>query len=167
MPVELIDSVALLTRQHRMVEDLLELVLHENNNDRRKQLFLQAADHLAVHIKSEEEIFYPAVNSARTEDDLLESLEEHLSLKRLLADLIEMDGADRMFEPKFKVLREQVIHHHKEEEEHLFVKVINMVSKEDRAAMGQQMEVLQGELTLQGEPREGVFSETGAATPLN
>ena len=51
------------------------------------RLLAEVGDELTVHIASEEEIFYPAVRAKRTEDVLLESLEEHLSLKRLLADL--------------------------------------------------------------------------------
>src|SRR3978361_1813319 len=115
------DAVRMLTAQHREMEAMLKQVKESESNDaNRKSLFAKAADKLTVHIKSEEEIFYPAVNAARTEDDLLESLEEHLSLKRLLADLLALEPEDKLFEPKFKVLKEQTEHHHKEEEEHLF-----------------------------------------------
>jgi hypothetical protein len=77
----------------------------------RAALLAEVGDHLTVHIASEEEIFYPAVHAARTEDILLESLEEHLSLKRLLADLMALAPAAPTFEPKFKVLKEQTEHH--------------------------------------------------------
>lgn len=159
------DAVELLIAQHRMMEQLLNRVQDADEAD-RKALFAQAGDQLTVHIESEEKIFYPAVNAARTEDILLESLEEHLSLKRFLADLLELDAAGKPFEAKFKVLKEQAEHHHKEEEEHLFPKVLKLMDEAQRAQLGTQMLALQAALTRQGEPRETIAQETGAAAPL-
>ncbi|WP_420475771.1 hemerythrin domain-containing protein [Noviherbaspirillum sp. ST9] len=161
-----LDAVTFLTAQHRDMEDLLSQVADAEDDARKKALFTQAADQLTVHIKAEEEIFYPAVHRARTEDDLLESLEEHLSLKRLLADLIELDPADKSFEAKFKVLKEQTEHHHKEEEEHLFPAVLKLLDQAQRIALGDEMRVRQASLTRLGEPHEAVADETDAAAPL-
>lgn len=161
-----IDAVELLIAQHRAMEQLLKQVKEADDAGQRSRLFAQAGDQLTVHIKSEEEIFYPAVNAARTEDDLLESLEEHLSLKRLLADLLALDAEDKLFEPKFKVLKEQTEHHHKEEEEHLFPVVNRMIPPERRQELGRDMLALQQQLQKAGEPREAVVNETGAAAPL-
>jgi hemerythrin superfamily protein len=161
-----IDAVKLLVDQHRRMEKLLAQVLDEEAEEKRKALFEQVGDELTVHIKSEEDVFYPAVNAARTEDDLLESLEEHLSLKRLLADLLTLDLSDKTFEPKFKVLKEQAEHHHKEEEEHLFPVVRKLLDESQRAALGKDMLALQKQLTRKGEPREAVIDETASAAPL-
>jgi len=161
-----LDAVTFLTAQHRDMEDLLTRVADAEDEAAKKNLFMQAADQLTVHIKAEEEIFYPAVHRARTEDDLLESLEEHLSLKRLLADLIDMDPAEKSFEAKFKVLKEQTEHHHREEEEHLFPAVLKLLDQAQRIALGDEMRVRQASLTRLGEPREAVTDETGAAAAL-
>lgn len=161
------DAVELLISQHRAMERLLEQVKDAENASQRSKLFAEAGDQLTVHIKSEEEIFYPAVNAARTEDDLLESLEEHLSLKRLLADLLALDSEDKLFEAKFKVLKEQTEHHHKEEEEHLFPVVKRMIKTEQRQELGREMLALQRRLLKADEPREAVVNETGAAAPLD
>ncbi len=161
-----IDAVDLLVSQHRELEHMLDRIAAETGDQKRKALFAEAGDHLTVHIKSEEEIFYPAVNAARTEDDLLESLEEHLSLKRFLADLLALDPSEKAFEPKFKVLKEQTEHHHKEEEEHLFPKVRTLLNEGERATLGKDMLTLQQRLKMQGEPREAVVHETAAAAPL-
>jgi hemerythrin superfamily protein len=162
-----VDAVDYLTRQHRSLEQLLKLVLDEEDLEQKKDLFARAGDQLTVHIKSEEEIFYPAVRAARTEDILLESLEEHLSLKRLLADLLELDPTDQSFKPKFKVLKEQTEHHHKEEEENLFPKVRKLMDDTARQEVGQKMAELQQQLNRQGEPRDAVVNETASAAPLN
>lgn len=161
-----LDAVTFLTAQHRDMEDLLSQVADAEDDARKKALFTQVADQLTVHIKAEEEIFYPAVHRARTEDDLLESLEEHLSLKRLLADLIDLDPSEKSFEAKFKVLKEQTEHHHKEEEEHLFPAVLKLLDQAQRIVLGDEMRVRQASLTRLGEPHETITDETDAAAPL-
>lgn len=160
------DAVALLVTQHREMEKLLRLVATTDDDAERKARFVEAADLLTVHIKSEEEIFYPAAHQARTEDDLLESLEEHLSLKRLLADLIELEPSEKAFEAKFKVLKEQTEHHHKEEEEHLFPAVLTLLDAAQRATLGDEMLTRQAGLTRLGQPRQAVSGETETAAPL-
>ncbi|TFW01948.1 hemerythrin domain-containing protein [Oxalobacteraceae bacterium OM1] len=160
------EAIDYLTRQHRALEQLLGLVLPEEDPAQRKQLFDRAGDQLTVHLKAEEDIFYPAVKASRTEDILLESLEEHLSLKRLLADLLAMAPDEKTFEAKFKVLKEQTEHHHKEEEENLFPKVRKLMDDTVRQELGQKMAELQARLKRAGEPREAVVNETDSAAPL-
>jgi hemerythrin superfamily protein len=159
------DAIDMLVRQHREMERTMKQVL-EAGDAEAKSLFAQVADHLTTHIASEEEVFYPAVRAKRTEDILLESLEEHLSLKRLLADLLELDPSEKTFEPKFKVLKEQAEHHHKEEEENLFPKVKKLLDGGQREKLGDEMLALQQRLQRQGEPREAVAEQTDAAAPL-
>lgn len=160
------DAVELLIGQHRTLEARMELLCGATADADRAALLAEVGDHLTVHIASEEEIFYPAVRAARTEDILLESLEEHLSLKRLLADLMALAPAAPTFEPKFKVLKEQTEHHHKEEEEHLFPTVCKLIEASARAVLGEQMLALQQRLQRQGAPRQAVADQTGEAAPL-
>lgn len=160
------DAVELLIRQHREIEDRMELVLQDQAPRTLRKAFSEVADHLGAHIASEEQVFYPAVKAQRTEDILLESLEEHLSLKRLLSDLMAMQPGDAAFEAKFKVLKEQTEHHHEEEEENLFPKVCKLLDADRRAALGRQMLALQVKLQTQGDPAEEMAAQTGKAAPL-
>ena len=160
------DAVDLLLQQHQEMERMLAKTLETEEPAERKKRFTQIADLLTVHIASEEEVFYPAVKAKRTEDILLESLEEHLSLKRLLADLLPLDATDQTFEPKFKVLKEQAEHHHEEEEEHLFPKVKKLLDRDERERLGEEMCDLQRRLGRAGEPRERVVEQTDVAAPL-
>src|SRR5512139_824348 len=132
----------------------------------RAALVAEAGDHLAVHVAAEEEVFYPAVKARRTEDILLESLEEHLSLKRLLADLLDLPADDSTYEAKLKVLREQTEHHHREEEEHLFPQVRRCIDAGELEALGQQMLTRQKQLLREGQPREAMAGQTEKATVL-
>lgn len=161
------DVVDLLTEQHRRLEGLLGALQESQKPVERAALLRRAGDELAVHISSEEVVFYPAVHALRTEDILLESLEEHLSLKRLLADLLELPANDETFQPKCKVLQEQAEHHHKEEEEHLFPEVRRLFKKDLREGLAAQVRAHQDGLRAAAQPpREGVKSQTDAAEPL-
>ena len=160
------DAVELLTRQHREIEDRMKLVLQDQAPRTLRKSFQEVADHLGAHIASEERVFYPAVKARRTEDILLESLEEHLSLKRLLNDLMAMQPGDAAFEAKFKVLKEQTEHHHQEEEENLFPKVCKLLDEARRAELGREMLALQQELYADGQPAEDITEQTDQAARL-
>ena len=71
------DAVELLVKQHRLLEAQLESLVTAGGVEARQASLSEVGDHLGVHLASEEEVFYPAVRAQRTEDDLLESLEEH------------------------------------------------------------------------------------------
>lgn len=162
---ETMDAVKLLIDQHRAIEAGLSK-LQDAEPARRAALLAEVGDHLSVHIAAEEELFYPAANAARTEHVLLESLEEHLSLKRLLADLLELSPGDETFEPKVEVLKEQSEHHHQEEEKDLFPKVRSMLDQQARDELGDAMFALQQRLQRGGEPRERLAGQTDKAAPL-
>ena len=159
------DAIQLLTQQHRALEAAMTSTLQAGVQERPRHL-AQVGDLLSVHLASEEEVFFPAVRAHRTEDILLESLEEHLSLKRLLADLLVLAPDDATWEAKFKVLAEQSEHHHEEEEEHLFPKVLTLIDPVERSALGEAMVALQQRLQQQGAPREAVAEQTDRAAPL-
>jgi len=159
------DPIQLLVSEHRQMEKCLAEIMDADETARPK-LFRAAADALTAHVTIEEKHFYPAVRARRTEDILLESLEEHLSLKRVLADLLEIDVSDPRWEAKMHVLKEQVEHHHKEEEKHLFPQVQKLFSSEELDALGDEM---QRELAAERakHPAGRVREETRAAAPLD
>src|SRR5262245_33991888 len=105
------NAIDLLLSQHREVKDLFAKIEKAKSADKKGELFETLADNLAIHSSIEEHHFYPAVKAEPTEDILLESLEEHLSVKRLLADLLETAPDGEEFDAKIKVLQEQVEHH--------------------------------------------------------
>lgn len=159
------NAIDFLVSQHRSMETLMDGVV-DAQHDARPRLYAEMADQLTIHISAEELVFYPAVNAARTEDILLESLEEHLSLKRLMADLLTLETDEQTFLPKFKVLKEQAEHHHKEEEEHLFPKVKSLLDASRLNELGAEMVALQTRQKMEGRPRDNVAGETDSAAPL-
>jgi hemerythrin superfamily protein len=158
------DVLAILATQHAEVDMLFEKL--ENKRGDRRALFTELADKLAAHATVEEQLFYPAVMARQTQDQLKEAVEEHLSIKRLLADLIAISPSDDSFDAKLAVIKEQVTHHaHKEEEGKLFPKLRSLLSDDERAALGNEVLAMFEELML-SHPYKNVPRETDAAAQL-
>jgi hemerythrin superfamily protein len=143
-----IDAVELLTQQHREVKEMFDRF--ENMTDRakvsKKKLADEICNALIMHTTIEEEIFYPATREASedTEDMVDEAVVEHASAKDLIAQIMEMDPGDDLYDAKVKVLGELVEHHVKEEEEEMFPKTKEL--KLDMQALGKEMKARQEEI---------------------
>jgi hemerythrin superfamily protein len=159
-------AIDLLESQHRQVEKLFKQIEKVSDSEKKTRLFEEIADKLAIHAAIEEHHFYPAVKAKRTEDILLEAVEEHLTIKRSLADLLKTDVDDQTFDAKLKVLKEEVEHHVEEEESDLFPKVKRILTADDLDALEQQMIAEQEELEEEGNPRASIPGETGEAAPI-
>lgn len=160
------NALELLKDQHDEVDELFELIEKTDDAEEKEELFADLADKLAAHAEMEERIFYPAVMAKQTKDLLLESAEEHLAIKRVLADLLELDPGDEHFAAKIKVAKEQVEHHAREEEEgELFPKVKQLLSADELEGLGGEMARFFEEL-LEDDPRLDVPGQTDHAAPL-
>src|SRR4051794_12084444 len=139
-------AIDLLEMQHREVEDLFEDFESETSAEGKRDVFLQIADKLAIHAAIEEKHFYPAAKDRDTEELVLQAAEEHLSVKRLIADLLKLDPEDETFEAKVSVLKEQVAHHVEEEEGELFPAARKLLDDTMLEALDQPMDATQEEL---------------------
>jgi hemerythrin superfamily protein len=160
------NAITLLKHQHREVEALFKQLHKAKAGAPRRNIFERIADALAVHAAIEEKHFYPAVKEKTTEEILLESVEEHLAIKRVIADGLRTDAANETFAAKIKVLEDEITHHVEEEEESLFPRVERMFDDEALESLGDAMEDTQAELLEAGSPRESVFSETERAATI-
>jgi hemerythrin superfamily protein len=160
------NAIEMLKKEHRAVEELFEKFEAAKSAGPRRKVFEQIADALAVHAAIEEKHFYPAVKAKQTEDMLHEAVEEHLEIKRIIADLLALDASDETFEAKVTVLQEDVQHHVEEEEGELFPKVEKIFDEEELETIAAAMEQTEGELLEAGNPRNAVPSETDTAAPV-
>lgn len=161
-----LDVLEILSSQHAEIDQLFEQL--ESNEGNRAQLFAELADKLAAHATVEEKIFYPAAMDAETSKILHESVEEHLAIKRLLADMLSIGPAHNKadFDAKLAVLKEEVSHHaHDEEEDKLFPLVRHLMSTDERAALGNEVLVMFEALLAQA-PRRSVPGQTREAASL-
>jgi hemerythrin superfamily protein len=160
------NAIELLTSQHRDVEKLFAAIPAARDAKQKQQLFAELADALAIHAKIEEEVFYPESKQTRTEELLLEAVEEHLSVKRLIADLLDASPDDPAFAAKCRVLEEQVEHHVEKEESELFPAVKKLFDADMLEELGEKMEAIAAQLQAENAPRLQVPEETGAPAPL-
>jgi len=157
------DAIKMLKKQHREVEALFKELEKAKSANPRRKVFEKLADALAVHATIEERHFYPAAKKKQTEEMVLEAAEEHLEMKRVIADLLELEPSDPVFMAKVSVLKEDVMHHVEEEEGELFPKVQKLLEDEELEAIAAAMQETAEVLQREGVPRMSVPSETSEA----
>ena len=136
------DALELLTTDHKNVKRLFKNAEGLNHKQQMK-VFEQIKDELETHTRIEETIFYPAIAKiTELEDMVLESLEEHKQVKTLLRDMEKLTADSEKFEPKLKVLMENVEHHavEEEEEEKMFPKIRKHMDGQALEQLGQKLE---------------------------
>ena len=141
------DAIAMLIADHKKVKSLFEQF--EGLSDRSKASKKKIADEicmeLTVHAEVEEQVFYPAIRKPIKDEDLMdEAVVEHASAKELIAQILEMDPGEDLYDAKVKVLSEQIEHHVEEEEGEMFPKVRK--SGVDLVALGEEMEAFKMKL---------------------
>ena len=140
-----LNVIALLKNDHREVQDMFDKVekLGERATEQRRKLGERICQALELHSKFEENVFYPQIRE-RAEDheerkQLLEALEEHAIVDRLVEELKGMDATDERYEAKLNVVAEAVRHHIKEEEREMFPLAREMFEPEELAQMGERL----------------------------
>ncbi len=157
------NALSLLADQHHDVDRLFVELAHARSSQRKRRLFEELADKLAAHAGIEETRFYPAVRARTTEALLREATEEHLAIKRVLADLLELAPSDPHFDARLAVVKAQVSHHaHEEEEAVLFPRVRQLLSPEELDALGGEM-LREFEERMVTQPRRDLPYEIAAA----
>jgi len=160
------NAIRMLMEQHGEVDELFKQFDAAASVEARRRIFNEIADALAVHATIEERHFYPAVKTRQTEEILLESVQEHLEIKRVIADLLQMDAEDDSFEGKMKALQQGIQHHVEEEEGELFPRVERMLGPDVLDDLGAAMDDTQKELKREGNPRHAIPCEIDAAASI-
>ena len=139
------DALELLKQDHQEVKKLFQQA--EGAEGKQKiEVFAKIKKALETHTRIEEGIFYPAMEKREElKDMVLESLEEHKQVKTLLKEMDALVSDSEKFEPKLKVLQENVEHHAEEEEEgKMFPKVRQLFDKAALERLGQKLQSAKG-----------------------
>ena len=136
-----INAVDLLKQDHEKVKGLFKEFMESGERaiKTRERLSQQIFLELLVHSELEEQIFYPAYCEAakeQGEDIVAESLEEHHVVDLLIGELKALTPEAENFEPKMKVLCENVEHHIEEEEEDMIPEIRKELELEERVNIG-------------------------------
>lgn len=143
------EATAMLRADHKLVGGLFEQYGKTRSSGKKKALVAKICTELGVHAQVEEEIFYPAVQRALKDHELVpEASVEHATLKDLIAQVKGVEPDGDMFDAKIKVMGEYVKHHVKEEQNEMFPKARN--TKLDMVALGAQMAARKSELLASG-----------------
>ena len=139
------DAISLLRADHKEVSALFEQFEKARSTAKKQQLVEQICIALTVHAQIEEEIFYPEVQAALKDKELVpEAKVEHQSIKDLIAAVegVAPDGED--YDAKVTVMGEWVKHHVKEEQNEMFPKAKK--AGLDLAELGERLQQRKDEL---------------------
>jgi iron-sulfur cluster repair protein YtfE (RIC family) len=113
------DACTLLDDDHNEVMRMFEQYKAAHDARRQQLLASQISQALMVHMQIEEEIFYPAVQRAIGDTDLMkDALREHKEARQLLAKI----AADRQNAKLMLELEDAILHHVNDEREKMFPK---------------------------------------------
>jgi iron-sulfur cluster repair protein YtfE (RIC family) len=133
------DAIELLKDDHDKVDRLFQKVKATEEGE-HKALFEKIKEELDAHTHIEETIFYPKLKEEEElEDIVLEGIEEHRQAKMFLRELANLTEDSEKFEPKLKVLMEDITHHVQEEEGEMFPKVRKVFDAATLQELGKQM----------------------------
>lgn len=118
----------------------------ERSGKKRQELFAQLDKALSVHADFEEERVYPLLEEKKaSKPTALEAVEEHLQIKRLLAELRDLEPQDEVWTAKITVLMENVRHHVKEEENEVFSQLKKVATSAELVALREEYEAIKAE----------------------
>lgn len=136
------NAIELLKADHDKVDKLFQQVKATEDSE-HPAIFEKINAELEVHTHIEETIFYPALledGDEELQDITKEGIEEHRQAKMFLRELSNLaEGSDK-FEPKLKVLMEDIEHHVMEEEGEMFKMVEEQFDAETLEALGKELE---------------------------
>ena len=135
------NAIELLKDDHNKVARLFQKVKATEEGEEHKELFKKIKAELDAHTHIEEKIFYPRLKEEEELEDItLEGIEEHHQAKMFLRELAGLSEDSEKFEPKLKVLMEDITHHVQEEEGIMFPKVEKVFDEATLEELGKQME---------------------------
>jgi len=144
-----VDAIVLLKEDHKTVAGLFRQFekAKDGTPAAKKKIVDQIIKELTVHAYIEERHFYPAAREAApdTDDHVLESIEEHHVVVWMLSELAALNPKDEHYDPKVRVLIENVRHHVKEEEQDWFPKVRSAMGRKALGELGDVMAAAKAE----------------------
>ncbi len=137
-------AIKVLKKDHSTVRSLFENFERtaKSSHERKNDLFEQIRRELQLHMRAEEEIFYPALKAFNGEGRSMvsEALREHKDVDQLLTQISRLNPTDKNFDDKVETLIESVDHHLEDEEGEFFRFAEENCSAEQLEDLGRQIE---------------------------
>ena len=136
------NAIELLKEDHDRVDKLFQKVKATKESE-HLELFEKIKAELDVHTHIEETLVYPKFIEEGDEElqkITKEGIEEHRQAKMFLRELAALTEDSEKFEPKLKVLMEDIAHHVQEEEGQMFPMVKEQFDEYTLQMLGQELE---------------------------
>lgn len=158
------NAIDLLEAQHRRIKDLFRQYVDEARDpEHKQQLFNQIADELAAHGRIEEKLFYPAINLGEANREVGEAVHDHLDMKQVIVELMDLRPTDPEFDGRVNILRNVVERHLRHEEISIFHEARVLYTAQVLESLGAAMKA-DHERLCKGHPRLEMRAELDTAT---
>lgn len=157
-PQEVADAIALLTADHRRVQQWFSEFQSNNSLLGEQALAQEICSAIRVHADIDEQVFYPAFLQATHEEyKHQQALREHEAMRELIDEIEHAGPTEDMFFAKIHVLCDMFSHHVKEEEKVRGIFFEAQHSALDLAALGSSIQARKSQL-LDANSRAGGFA---------
>ena len=143
-------ATEILTIDHREALGMIEEIQNvRNNTTSHQRTFEQLKAALELHMRAEEEIFYPALAEHEDFDGLLEeNIPEHELVRDMLAQMSDLQPNDAIFQETLVEMRAALEMHITTEEDDLFPDALHTFGPEAIDALGNRIDQLKADAGL-------------------
>jgi hemerythrin superfamily protein len=115
------DLLEILRQDHLKVDELFGQYAAASDEREKLRIVQQIYCELMPHAQAEEEIFYPALRDAASDEAMVEeAYNEHAAARKTLESILNGSPEDMTYDMKVKMLQKEIQHHVREEETELF-----------------------------------------------
>lgn len=115
------DLIEILREDHLKVDELFGEYANATEASEKRRIVEQIYRELMPHAQAEEEVFYPALREAASDEAIVEeAYSEHAAAKKTLASILSAEPDDLTYDMKVKMLQKEIQHHVREEETEIF-----------------------------------------------
>lgn len=121
LPIVVDDILSIIHDDHQSVDALFADYAKAADDGAKLEIVCEIYRQLLPHAQAEEEILYPALAEAGSNDDAVEeAFGEHAAAKKTLQSILAASPADLTYDMKVRMLQKEIQHHVREEETELF-----------------------------------------------
>lgn len=159
------DLLEILRQDHLKVDELFGQYAAATEDHEKLRIVQQIFRELMPHAQAEEEIFYPALRDAASDETAVEeAYSEHAAAKKTLESILNASPDDMTYDMKVKMLQKEIQHHVREEETELFQEARD--SGLDLSELARRFQQRKQELMPTIEQQLGGMSRTGSTPSL-
>lgn len=145
VPTAAADILEIIRADHRQIDALFARYAEAGDGSEKLAIVHEIHRILLPHAQAEEELFYPAIADAGSDDDAVEeAFSEHAAAKKTLQSILSSPPDDLTYDMKVKMLQKEIQHHVRDEEAELFEQARD--AGIDLHALGAQFEKRKAEL---------------------